>query len=87
MQTSYERDDSAETLWFLAGMVAIGVGAAFLFGTEGGRKARRQLLSLADEAQQRLAEVQQVVEVARQLFEGNLPGEAAEERLRMVGER
>jgi hypothetical protein len=81
------RDDSTETLLFVAGVLVVGIGAAFLFGTEEGRRVRRQLLHWADEAQQRLGEAQQILEAAQQLFEGNQPGDAAAERLRIVGGR
>ena len=74
MQT-IESDDPRNTLWFLAGVVAVGLGAAFLFGAEDGRKVRRQLLTWTEEAQRRLADIQEVLEVTRQLCEGELPGE------------
>ena len=70
-----ESDDPRDALWFLAGIVAVGLGTAFLFGTQDGRKVRRQLLSWTEEAQRRLADVQDVLEVTRQLCEGELPGE------------
>jgi hypothetical protein len=82
-----QSDDPRETLWFLAGVVAVGLGAAFLFRTEEGDKVRRQLLSWTEEAQRRLADVQEVLDVAHQLCEGNLPGEARHlppQRLRVV---
>jgi len=71
-----ETDDPRETLWFLAGVVAVGLGAAFLFRTEEGDKVRRQLLSWTAEAQRRLADIQEALEVAHQLCEGELPGDA-----------
>ena len=70
-----ETNDPRDSLWFLAGVVAVGLGAAFLFGTQDGRKVRRQLLSWTEEAQHRLADIQEVLEVAHQLCEGELPGE------------
>lgn len=80
-------DDPRDTLWFLAGAVAVGLGAVFLFGTEDGRKVRRQLLSWTEEAQRRLADIQEALEVTRQLCEGQLPGEPRElpQRMRVVG--
>jgi hypothetical protein len=82
-----ESDDPRDTLWFLAGVAAVGLGAAFLFGTQEGRKVRRQLLSWTEEAQRRLADIQEVLEVTRQLCEGELPGEARDlpqQRMRVV---
>ena len=82
-----ETDDQRDTLWFVAGVVAVGLGAAFLFRTEEGDKVRRQLLSWTEEAQRRLADIQEVLEVTRQLCEGELPGEARDlppQRMRVV---
>lgn len=84
---SVESDNPQNTLWFLAGIVAVGLGAAFLFGTQDGRQVRRQLLHWTEEAQRRLADIQDVLEVAHQLCEGELPGEApavSPQRLRVV---
>ena len=82
-----ETDDPRETLWFLAGVVAVGLGAAFLFRTEEGDKIRRQLLSWTEEAQRRLADLQEALEVTRQLCQGELPGEPRDlplQRMRVV---
>ena len=82
-----ESDDPRDTLWFLAGIVVVGLGAAFLFGTQDGRKVRRQLLSWTEEAQRRLADIQDVLEVTRQLCEGEPPGEPRDlpqQRMRAV---
>ena len=80
-------DDPREALWFLAGAVAIGLGAAYLYGTQDGRRVRRQILWWAEEAQRRLAEIQDVLEMTRQLCEGELPGDlldAPGQRMRVV---
>jgi len=86
MQTM-QTDNPRDTLWFLAGVVAVGLGAVFLFGTQDGRKVRRQLLSWTEQAQRRLADIQEVLEVAHELCEGELPGEARDfppPRMRVV---
>jgi len=85
------QDDSGDTLWFLAGAVAVGLGAVFLFGTKDGRKVRRQLLHWTEEAQRRLTDLQEVLEIAHQLCEGEVPGGLSGEprelpqRMRVVG--
>jgi hypothetical protein len=66
-------------------MLALGAGAAFLFGTEDGRRVRRQLLVWADDLQRRLAEAQEILETARELFQGDQPGQAATRPMRIVG--
>jgi len=70
-----ESDAPRDALWLLGGFVAVGLGL-FLFGTENGRQVRRQILYWTEEAQRRLADVQEVLEVTRQLCEGELPGES-----------
>ena len=80
-------DDPRESLWFLAGVVVVGVGAAYLFGTQEGGKVRRQILSWTEEAQRRLADAQEVLEMTRRLCEGELPDAARDadnRRLRVV---
>ncbi len=82
-----ERDNPRDPLWLLAGAMVLGIGAVFLFGTQEGRRVRRQIASWTEEAQQRLAKIQQVLEATRQLCEGELPGDARDSpigRLRVV---
>ncbi len=82
-----ESDAPGDALWLLAGVVAVGLGL-FLFGTEDGRQVRRQILCWTEEAQRRVADVQEVLEVTRQLCEGELPGESGDSsshRLRVAG--
>ena len=82
-----QSDDPRDTLWFLAGVVAVGLGAVFLFRTEEGDKVRRQLLFWTQEAQRRLSDIQEALEVTRQLCEGELPGEPRNlpaQRMRVV---
>lgn len=81
-----ESDAPQDAIWLLAGVVAVGLGV-FLFGTEDGRKIRRQILSWTEEAQGRLADVQELLAVTRQLCEGELPDESRDSsahRLRAV---
>jgi hypothetical protein len=89
METSIETNDPRNSVWFLAGVLVAGVGALFLFSTEDGRKVRRQLLSWTEEAQRRLTDLQEALEVARQLCEGELPDatdDAPRRPLRVVKE-
>ncbi len=67
METRMETNDPRDSVWFLAGVLVAGLGAVFLFGTQDGRRVRRQLLAWTEEAQRRVADVQEVREVARQL--------------------
>lgn len=81
-----ESDAPQDAIWLLACVAAVGLGV-FLFGTEDGRKIRRQLLSWTEEAQRRLADVQELLAVTRQLCEGELPDESRDSsahRLRAV---
>lgn len=63
------RDELRESLWLLAGVAVIGVGAAFLFGTRKGRTVLRRVHDWAGEGQKRLAEVQELLERSERLFE------------------
>ena len=89
MATRMETNDPRDSVWFLAGVLVAGLGAVFLFGTQDGRRVRRQLLAWTEEAQRRIADVQEVLEVARQLCEGELPDathDAPSRPLRVVKE-
>jgi hypothetical protein len=44
-----------KSLWFTAGL-GIGAGATWLFGTRGGRKARRQIARMVEDGRERLTE-------------------------------
>lgn len=82
-----EREAPQESLWFLAGVIAVGLGAVFFFGTQEGRQVRRQLLSWTEEAQRRVADIQDVLEVTRQLCAGEPPAELRDlppQRIRAV---